>query len=136
MSINVNHNMRSGGGNNGLLHNIFYNIHFNRDVDNHEGAEMIEADIQRNILRYLSMIDALVFRMNAGKTRYNVKLAPSGTPDLFAVLGDGRCLWIEVKTETGKIRESQYKMIQELENRGQWVIIARDVSDVQRAIRG
>ena len=75
---------------------------------------MTESQIQKQIIDYLRTIGAIVFRMNSGSTRHNVKLAPPGTPDILAVLRT-QTIWIEVKTETGVLRDSQRFMIRELQ---------------------
>ena len=95
---------------------------------------MTESEIQKQIITYLKLSNYLVFRMNSGKTQYNVQLCPKGTPDLLAISPQGKTLWIEVKTASGKLRESQVKMIADLESRGQKVIIARSVKDVLDSI--
>jgi len=95
---------------------------------------MTESQIQKQIMDYLKSLGALVFRMNSGNAKYNVKLAPSGTPDLLAVLRT-QTVWIEVKTETGTLRDSQRFMIKELEGRGQKVIVARCLDDVIEVIK-
>jgi len=68
--------------------------------------------------------------MNSGGTQHNVRLCLAGTPDLLCITKSGKVIWIEVKTATGKLRESQVKMIADLENKGQTVIIARSVKDL------
>ena len=95
---------------------------------------MTESQIQKQIIDYLKSLGALVFRMNSGNAKHNVKLAPSGTPDLLVVLRT-QTVWIEVKTETGTLRDSQRFMIKELEARGQRVIIARCLDDVIEEIK-
>jgi Holliday junction resolvase len=92
-----------------------------------------ESEIQKQIIDYLKTSGGIVFRMNSGQRQNNVKLCPAGTPDLFVVLPH-KTLWIEVKTETGKLRDSQKEMIFELLKRKQEVIIARSVDDVKGVI--
>ncbi|MCW8932147.1 MAG: VRR-NUC domain-containing protein [Gammaproteobacteria bacterium] len=92
-----------------------------------------ESEIQKDIIDYLKTTGSIVIRMNSGSLKYNVKLAPVGTPDLLAVLKT-MLIWIEVKTETGKLRPAQVEMIKELRLRNQIVIVARSVDDVIKAI--
>ena len=96
---------------------------------------MTESEIQKSIIQYLRARGAIVIRMNSGKARNNVRLCPPGTPDLLAVLKTGGVLWIEVKTETGKLRPAQEEMINILDTLGQWVIVARSIEDVERGIK-
>ena len=88
-----------------------------------------EGIIQKSIVDYCTLKGALVFRMNSGKAKYNIKLSPPGTPDLLVVYSS-RCLWIEVKTPTGKVSEAQQEMHDRLRGLGQYVLIARCLEDV------
>lgn len=90
---------------------------------------MTESAIQKQITEALKLKGYMVFRMNSGMARKNVKLCPAGTPDLLA-LGPGNMFWIEVKTETGRLRPEQASMHVKLERLGQTVLIARRVEDV------
>ena len=96
---------------------------------------MTESELQKQIIDYLKLCNAIVFRMNSGQRQNNVKLCPSGTPDILAVLPH-KTLWIEVKTDKGKLRPSQITMHSRLKERGQEVIVARSVDDVMEAING
>jgi len=93
--------------------------------------EKSEADIQREIKDYLEYANYLVFRMNAGRAKKNVTGAPAGTPDLFSISPKGRHLWIEVKTEDGELSPVQASMHTKLMERGDSVIVARSVGDVE-----
>lgn len=90
---------------------------------------MSEADIQRDIIEVLRLRGAIVFRMNAGRGRYNQHLAPPGTPDLL-VVEPHRRYWIEVKTPKGVVSLDQQAMHDALENYGEEVIVARSIEDV------
>jgi hypothetical protein len=95
-----------------------------------EQIEKSEAEIQAEIVEYLKLCGWLVFRLNSGKARDNMRLCPPGTPDLLAV-GRLANFWIEVKTETGRLRPEQEQMIEELRKRGQFVLVARGLEDVE-----
>ncbi len=88
-----------------------------------------ETQIQKEIIDYLELNDALVFRLNSGRAKNNVRLCPSGTPDLLAIL-PSRVLWIEVKKDKGTLRDSQVFMHNELTSRGQRVIVCRSLEDL------
>jgi len=88
-----------------------------------------ESAIQKEIIDYLKLRNALVFRLNAASMSSRIKPCPPGTPDILAITYNG-VLWVEVKTEKGKLRPSQEKMHAELQERGQRVIIARCLDDV------
>lgn len=88
-----------------------------------------EGIIQKSIIKFCEDLGGKVFRMNAGQVKYNVKLSPKGTPDLYVVL-PGKSLWIEVKKKTGKVSDVQEEMHEELTSLGQRVIVARSIDDV------
>lgn len=90
---------------------------------------MSESDIQRAIIDMLKERGAMVFRMNAGRGRYNQHLSPPGTPDLL-VVEPHRRYWVEVKTPTGVVSLDQQAMHEALENYGEEVIVARSIEDV------
>ncbi len=93
-----------------------------------------EGEIQKEIIDHLKLRGGLVFRMNSGSTKNNVKLAPKGTPDLLAIMIN-KVLWIEVKTATGKPNKDQINMHIVLKTMGQKVIIARSLDDVIEALK-
>ena len=91
---------------------------------------MTESDIQNSIIRRLEAKGFTVIRLNAGKARHNVRLAPSGTPDLLVIGKKGRVLWVEVKREDGKLRDSQVEMHKALADLGHLVVVARSADDI------
>ncbi len=96
---------------------------------------MVEADIQRQIIKYAESAGYLVFRMNAGYSgRYNTRLAPVGTPDLAIAYPDG-FIWVEVKQSTGKVSEAQQRMHDRLSALGQTVITAWSLDDFIEAVK-
>ena len=97
-------------------------------------SDMTESAILKDIISLIKLHGGLVMRMNTGFSgRHNIKLMPPGTPDILAILSSG-VLWIEVKTEKGKLRPEQVKMHKELRNLGQRVIVARSINDVLKEI--
>jgi len=91
-----------------------------------------EGRIQSEIVAWCKANGALVFRMNAGYIRGNVRLAPDGTPDLLTVWPDGSVLWAEVKVPGKGPSDVQAAMHRELRMCGQRVIVARSLEDVMR----
>lgn len=94
---------------------------------------MIESEIQKNIKKYLELQGFLVYRMNSGQGRYNIKLAPAGTPDLLCIMDNGRSLWIEVKQPDKEATEIQKEMHHKLRMAGQQVIVAHSLDEVIKA---
>lgn len=78
---------------------------------------MTEQDIQ-NLIRVALNPYAVIFRVNSGKVRmkdgrYFDTGVPVGHPDLAGFRkSDGKAIYIEVKTDKGKLRDSQKKFIE------------------------
>lgn len=74
----------------------------------HVGARLAtESDLKRAVLAVLARIPRIhVLRMNAGRLKGRV-LGEEGTPDVLVMLPGGKALWIELKTEKGKLRPAQ-----------------------------
>ena len=94
---------------------------------------MTESQIQKQIIDYLKLSGYLVFRMNSGKARNNIRLCPPGTPDLLAINGR-KNIWIEVKTKNGKLNVDQIYMHGELARLREKVIVARNLDDVKEYV--
>ncbi len=97
---------------------------------------MTESEIQKDIIQYLKSIDCMVFRMNSGYIRKNVKLSPPGTPDLLVITKSGIVIWIEVKTETGQLNAKQEIMHLKLLKHKQIVFVCRSVDDIKEKLNG
>ena len=93
------------------------------------GALRKESDVQRDIIGACEAAGAIVYRMNAGSVRHNVRMSPKGTPDLL-VVGRHRSFWVEVKGPDGKVRPEQKEMHDKLRDRGWTVVVARGVFDL------
>jgi hypothetical protein len=89
-----------------------------------------ESEIQRRIIEAAELAGCIVWRMNAGRGRNNQRLARAGTPDLLLLTADGRYVWVEVKTQTGRLNPDQVNMHMALSARQATVITARLVQDV------
>jgi Holliday junction resolvase len=96
---------------------------------------MTESQIQKQAIELLKLSGYLVFRLNSGKARNNIRLCPPGTPDLLAVK-DGLVLWIEMKKPRGVLSDAQGKMISDLRLHRQTVLIADSISDIINFIGG
>lgn len=102
---------------------------------------MNEHDIQSLIREELSKHGFCVFRANVGKVRmqdgrwFDTGL-PKGHSDLVAYK-DGRAYFLEVKTETGKIRPEQEKFLAVMRDRyGCAAGIVRSVDDALELVGG
>lgn len=90
---------------------------------------MTEADVQKQIMEFLMAHDFTVIRLNAGRGRYNQRLAGPGTPDLLVIDRYGLISFIEVKGPTGKLRDVQVDWIDRHRKRGVNVVVAHELAD-------
>ena len=103
---------------------------------------MIEQDIQSLIMIEISKLGGIPIRLNSGKAWGGVmsngviihpraiKLCPEGTPDILAILPNGRVAWVECKTAKGRQRESQKRFQIMLEKLGHKYYLLRTPKDV------
>jgi hypothetical protein len=61
-----------------------------------------------------------------------LKVGWEGYPDRCVILGLGRHVWIEFKTEDGKLRPQQVNRIQKLHEIGEEVFIVTSLEDCQK----
>lgn len=112
---------------------------------------MTEQDIQNAIMAELSD-EARLFRTNAGamwqgdisrlpngetilRHLRRVQGLPKGHSDLAGVrIGDGRAVYIEVKTPTGKVRPDQENFLRRMREAGALAGVARSVEDARRIL--
>ena len=100
---------------------------------------MTEHDLQNLIRLTLSKQGWCVFRANVGKFqmkdgRWFDTGLPKGFSDLFAVK-DGRIVFLEVKTPTGKVRPEQVNFIQQIRKRYKCKAgIVRSVNDALKLV--
>ncbi len=94
-----------------------------------------EAATQKTIMAFLKTRGAIVLRLNSGKIKTDrgiwISLCEEGTPDVQALLPNGKTLFVETKSARGKLSASQVLKHQELAARGHPVIVARSLTEVQ-----
>ena len=95
---------------------------------------MTETELQRDILALLYLAGVTAWRANSGYVKKNVKLAPSGTPDIIGYTRDGRFLGIEVKLPGKPLRTSQMEWHEKALKAGCKVFVAYSVEDVEREL--
>ena len=70
-----------------------------------------ETLLQNKIRVALSQKGAIPYRMNVGQFYTQnftpIKIGIDGTPDLLIICPNGKVLWYELKTATGKLRHDQ-----------------------------
>lgn len=99
----------------------------------------MEHDIQNRIRNETADI-AMLFRANVGQGftkdgRFFSTGLPKGFSDLFGFrLTDGRAVFIEVKTATGRVRPEQQNFIEQMRSNGALAGIARSVEEARKII--
>ena len=99
-----------------------------------------EHSIQNAVRRALSENGCMIFRINVGKGRtfdgrYFGTGVPVGFSDLFGVRrSDGKAIFIEVKTKTGRVRPEQKNFIEKMRRSGAVAGICRSAEDAIRLI--
>jgi hypothetical protein len=95
-----------------------------------------ESDVQRGIVQALSYAGWLVMHIPNQSTRGRQRWAGlmSGAPDLVAVKR-GRVVFLEVKTERGRLSEKQSETHDLLRLHGMEVRVVRDVDDIADLIQ-
>lgn len=93
-----------------------------------------------NEIRVAAAKYGICFRANVGKVKtvqgrwFDTGL-PTGFSDLFGIRGaDGKIFFIEVKTEKGRVRESQVKFIKKMNDLNAIAGIARTVAEAVELI--
>ncbi len=100
---------------------------------------MTEHDVQNSIRNGTTDI-AVLFRANVGSGitydgRYFDTGLPKGFSDLFGFRrSDGRAVFIEVKSQSGRARPEQITFIQKMQIYGALAGIARSVEDARKII--
>ena len=95
---------------------------------------MTEIELQREIMGFLHLAGVTAWRTNSGYVKKNVKLAPSGTPDIIGYTRDGRFLGIEVKLPGKPLRRSQIEWHEKALKAGCKVFVAYSIEDVEREL--
>ena len=98
---------------------------------------MLEKDIQKTIIEWLSLKRIFFYRNNSGMvfmanrdgTKRAMRVGAVGSPDLVCVLG-GRYIGIECKKKGGKMSDSQHIFKEKLEKSGGKYILAFSLDDV------
>ncbi|HEY6329946.1 MAG TPA: hypothetical protein VI756_11460 [Blastocatellia bacterium] len=93
-----------------------------------------EDDIQNGICEYLKLRHIPFCVTDASLVVVDGKVAgrrclQDGWPDVVAVLGGGRLLAIETKTQAGKLRPAQVQVLGDLQSAGAVVMIPRSVAE-------
>ena len=98
-----------------------------------------ETIIQRKVMVIASEYGWIPYRMQVGTfytTQWTpIKIGLPGTPDLMLIGKDGKVIWFELKTKTGRLRDTQKNFIPILEKMGHKVYVIRSESDAIEALK-
>jgi hypothetical protein len=98
-----------------------------------------EADLLRQVLRYLKLLGVFHFRANAGgglRDGRPVKACPEGTPDILMVLQPhGRLIGIELKAKAGRLRPAQTAWAENARKSGADVWVVRTLEELMALLK-
>lgn len=102
---------------------------------------MREAAVLHRCMLALSEAGCTVFRANVGRWktedgRWVSTGLPVGFSDLFGFRPDGRAFFVEVKTDTGRVRPEQATFLEAMRARGAVALVARDPGTVVLEVLG
>lgn len=101
------------------------------------GAE--ETELVHDILRYLQLCRIPATRNQSGHINIGnrwINLGEPGWPDIIACLPPGRFLAIEAKRPGEEPTPHQRERLAELQAAGALCVVAHDIADVEKTIRG
>ena len=100
---------------------------------------MKESDIQASVRLALNPY-AIIFRVNSGKVRmqdgrYFDSGVPNGFTDLAGFrLSDGKAIYLEIKTEKGKLRKEQIHFLAEMSKYPVIVAVCRSAEEAVKIV--
>ncbi len=101
--------------------------------------ERTEAEIQKDILRYLALVNIPAFRINVGMIPNGRggfrKSLMTGMSDILAIGAGGRFVAIEVKRPGKKATEAQQQFLDRVEIAGGLAMVATCTKDVEDALK-
>lgn len=100
-----------------------------------------EHQTQSEIMLAVSQAGNKIFRSNVGCVqtidgRWFDTGLPKGHADLYGFRPDGQVFYIEVKSETGRVRPDQINFLETMRKNGALAGIARSVEDAMKIING
>lgn len=98
---------------------------------------MSETDLYDPIKKTLERIGCIVTRVHSGKVKVKggwMQLADEGTPDHHVMCPDGSSVWLETKTEEGKLSPAQRRWHERAKRNGHKVAVVRDPRQALAAV--
>lgn len=99
----------------------------------------VESDLVRDIINLLNLHGCVAVRFNNQPTMqvsngkfvgYRKLANRRGISDVVAVAPNGRSIWIEVKTATGRLSDEQRLFLDDVHRCGSVAMVARSIDDV------
>lgn len=94
---------------------------------------MLEKEIQKSILQYLSLKRVFHWRNNSGalQTQHGgfIRFGAVGSPDIF-VIKKGICFGLECKTKKGRLSDGQLLFSEDFAKAGGVYCVVRSLDDV------
>lgn len=95
-----------------------------------------EGKIQRECLVVISKAGGIPLRLQAGlfytANGTPVQIGVPGLPDSLALLPNGRAVFMEFKTNKGRLREDQKRFIEELKKLGYEAYVVRSKEEAEK----
>lgn len=100
------------------------------------GMPRLEREIQQEIKTWIEAHSGIVPAPLVLCQRTDARASMTvGCPDLVVCLPRGRVLWLEVKTESGRLSEAQEVMHADLRDLGHAVFVVRSLAEAIEAVR-
>lgn len=93
-----------------------------------KGLKITESDIQQQIKEYLQWHGWFVIKIHQSLGSHK------GIFDLYAIK-NGFSVWIEIKTENGKLSKDQKQFMTDIESHGGTCIVATGIEDVEMLVK-
>ncbi|MCI9094023.1 MAG: VRR-NUC domain-containing protein [Coprobacillus sp.] len=94
-----------------------------------------ETILQKQVMCDLSLHGYNPLRMNVGlyytKNLIPIHIGIVGTPDLLVLKNDGKCFWIEMKTQKGVLSSDQINFHNFLKGIGHHVYIVKNIKELE-----
>lgn len=107
-------------------------------------ATISEAAIQRQIVDWVRVaapgvvvvaVPNAARRTVSGRPTNAVAGLTAGVPDLVVIMPEGKTLWIEVKSEKGRVSDAQFAFHSKLHGLGHTIAIVRSLDEVKLAFK-
>lgn len=89
-------------------------------------VKILERQLEVHFSKECKRLGLLTLKLNVRYAR--------GWPDRLVVLDRGQCLWVELKTMTGRLSPLQQRLHRLLEQKGHVVMVLRSKEEISRVL--